>query len=62
MPYVKNITSFASGRSVERSKFVFKNPNEVADFCLNKCPHPDETCHGTCPEYKNFIKELKGVN
>lgn len=53
----KDITRLVAGNSVERSNFVFNRPNEIADFCLNKCPHPKKSCNGTCPEYKTFIRE-----
>lgn len=32
------------------------NPTEYADFCLNKCPHADEECNGSCAEFRAFSK------
>ena len=32
-------------------------PNEVADFCLNKCPHSNKPCKGTCEEYREFARK-----
>lgn len=31
--------------------------SEDADFCINKCPHSEKPCNGTCREYQNFKKE-----
>lgn len=41
--------------------------NEDADFCLNKCPHPEKSCKGICEEYEEFYrarlnKNVKGAN
>ena len=32
---------------------------EIADFCLNRCPHEEEPCKGDCPEMKEFRKKHK---
>lgn len=29
--------------------------NVIADFCLNKCPHPEKACDGNCVEVKQVI-------
>ena len=28
--------------------------NEVALFCIERCPHKDEECKGYCAEFKAF--------
>ena len=55
-PFLSKIYDSQNSRNTQ-SFFVFKNPTSEADFCLNKCPHEDKECKGTCPEFKNFMKE-----
>lgn len=55
---IRQAMGSVASRNSNRS-FYFR-PSEVADFCINKCPHKDKPCKGTCREFKNFKKNLKG--
>ena len=28
----------------------------AADFCMNRCPHSEKSCNGTCSELQEFKK------
>ena len=38
---------------------VFDHPNEEADFCLNRCPHQNKVCKGSCPEFEKFYETIE---
>lgn len=40
--------------------YSYKNEtdDEVINFCLNKCPHPDKPCDGSCEEVKALAWSL----
>ena len=58
MPKMSNLARFID----KTSSRMWVNENETGDdddyksFCLNRCPHAETPCNGTCAEIKEFIK------
>ena len=45
--------------------FPFPKGNQqdpYKNFCLDRCPHPDNPCKGDCPEMKKFRKNRRKEN
>ena len=54
------IMDSAITRSFSNHTFKPSNPNKIADFCLNNCPHKDADCiNGTCEEFEQFDRQRK---
>ena len=60
MSSFKTFLDSVASRTIDQDLFVPRDPAEIVDFCLNKCPHPKKSCKGTCPEFKEFEKKIKG--
>lgn len=43
----------------EEYSFKTKTDNELADFCLNHCPHAETPCDGVCAEIKAITKKAR---
>lgn len=58
----KSTLGYVASRNANFDRPIILKPSKVADFCMNKCPHTDKPCEGSCEEFKTFKKNLKGEN